>query len=109
MENEGGKKEMEGEHKESALSDCCHLKWGKSSLLVRCLANPQRFHCAKKDRTSFLPKGHGKDLLRKILDKIDRMDTKINNVHNVVRSIHAKHGNGKAGVLDEESGITLSE
>ena len=102
-------KEIQGEHKETALTDCCHLKWGKSSLLVRCLANPQRFHCAKKDRTSFLPKEHWKNLLRKILDKIDRMDTRLNNVHNVVRSIHAKHSNGKNGVIDEESGITLSE
>ena len=54
-------------------------------------------------------KGHGKDLLKKILDRIDRMDTRLNHVHNVVRSIHAKHGSGTSGVLDEESGITLSE
>ena len=42
--------ETKADHKETALSDCCHHKWGKSSLLVRCLANPKRFHCAKKDR-----------------------------------------------------------
>ena len=101
--------ETKADHKETALSDCCHHKWGKSSLLVRCLANPKRFHCAKKDRTAYLGKGHGKDLLKKILDRIDRMDTRLNHVHNVVRSIHAKHGSGKSGVLDEESGITLSE
>ena len=95
--------------KDSAIGNCCHSKWGKSSLLVRCLANPKRFHCGAHDRKPYLGKTHRKGLLTKILDKIDRMDTRLNNIHNVVRSIHAKHSKGSNGVLDEESGIILSE
>ena len=96
-------------HRDSAVGNCCHMKWGKSSLLVRCLANPKRFHCGASDRKPYLGKTHGKGLLAKILDKIDRMDTRLNHIHSVVRSIHAKHGKGSNGVLDEESGIILSE
>ena len=96
-------------HSDSAVGNCCHMKWGKSSLLVRCLANPKRFHCGASDRKPYLGKTHGKGLLAKILDKIDRMDTRLNHIHNVVRSIHAKHGKDSNGVLDEESGIILSE
>merc|ERR1711871_1336625 len=54
-------------HSDSAVGNCCHMKWGKSSLLVRCLANPKRFHCGASDRKPYLGKTHGKGLLAKIL------------------------------------------